>query len=214
MPTYRAQVVIPMFTNLPSDVVTNTLHFDPLTPLGFQETADLVQPHLTSFYQTCYGSVTGGMASYMSPSTATVNWYDLGEPTPRVPYTLPLGATITTGVTQLPTEVSVVLSFQGPRVAGMPQARRRGRIFLGGITHAWFDNSSASAFPKLTGSKSAVLAVACEALRDGVLSDGVRWSVWSQTDQASALVDNGWIDNGPDTQRRRSVESSLRNVWS
>lgn len=213
MPTYRCQVVFPMFTNFPSDVITNTLHFDPLTPLDMAATAAIVNPLLRTFYNSIYDT-TYPMANYMVPLIAEFRWYDLAAPPPRAPLVFDAGLTLSTAVSNVPTEVAMVLSFQAPQVSGSPQARRRGRIYLGALTSAWISNGSTSSFPNFNGGARANVTTAASTFANACTAGGVRWSVWSPTDQASALVTNGWVDDSPDTQRRRSVDPSLRLTWT
>jgi hypothetical protein len=213
MAVYRAQIVIPMFTNLPTDVVTNTLHFWSPTPEALSDIGDLVTPLIVQFYNAMYASASGGMGSYMNPGGSQVHWYDLAQPPPRVPYTLPLPLTITQASSNLPTEVSCVLSFQGDPVPGESQARRRGRIYLGGLFHGWISASAAGAFPTISGAKALAVADAAEAFHDSLVPLSVRWVVWSPTNGTFAIVTNGWVDNSPDTQRRRSVDATLRTTW-
>ncbi len=213
MPTYRAQVVIPFFTNMPSDVITNTWHFDPLTPLDFEEVRDLVTPRLVTLYGTVYGGGRG-LADYVVDTAGTVRWYDLQAPPPRAPVILPFALPATSSTSSIPTEVALVLSFQAPQVSGAPQARRRGRVYFGALTSSFVQPATSSSFPRFTDAAVSSIAAAAAAFMDGLESDGVRWTVWSPTDQASAIVTNGWVDNSPDTQRRRSVDATSRTTWS
>lgn len=213
MATMRAQVVIPYFTGIPTDVATNTFHFFELVPIGLPAVAAAVTPLLDAFYTTIYNSVSG-IANYCTPLTAHVKWYDLSQPEPRVPLGVNLGLTSAVIASNLPTEVSAVLSFQGVRVAGQPQARRRGRIYVPGLPSGAVTNSGASAFPELLPALRAAMGSAASTLITASAGAGARWSVWSQVDLAAVEVDNGWIDNTPDTQRRRGVEATLRTLWS
>lgn len=213
MPTMRCQVVLPFFTNLPSDAITNTFHFDPLTPLDLAATAAIVNPHLATFYSQIYNS-TFGIGDYTEPTQMTFNWYDLQAPPPRVPLVFVPDTPMTQKTTVIPTEVACVLSMQAPQVSGEPQARRRGRIYLGALTNDWFASSTAAIFPIFSTAAVNHVTAAATLLANEVLGDGVRWSVWSPTDEASALVTNGWVDNSPDTQRRRSVDATARALWT
>lgn len=213
MATYRAQVVFPMFTNLPEDVATNTFHFTELTPLGLAAVAAAVTPLLADFYTDVY-TAARQMGNYMNPGAATVRWYDLSEPQPRVPLIVPLAATIAVGASTVPTETSCVLSFQGDRAPGIPQARRRGRIYLPALATTWMVGSTTGTFPTFNLLATGGVATAAEALRDAAILVSARWSVWSTVDGAATFVTNGWVDNTPDTQRRRGVEPSNRLLWS
>lgn len=213
MATYRAQVVFPYFSNLPTDVWTNTLHFTTATPIPIEDCADAITPLLSTFYDAIYTEM-GGMASYCVPANAHVNWYDLAAPPPRVPLTRPLSVTVTAGLTSIPTECSIVLSFQGDPVSGQPQARRRGRIYLGGLVQAAFTASGAATFPTINAALRTAIGLQAEALRDAAALALCRWAVWSTTDELPVVITNGWIDNTPDTQRRRGVDPSSRTLWS
>lgn len=201
-----------MFTNLPTDVMTNTFHWTELTPMGLEAAADAATPKLADFYEAVYaGSLA--MASYMQPANAIVNWYDLSQPAPRAPYTLPLGSTVTEAASNMPTEVACVLSFQGDPVSGVPQSRRRGRIYLGGLNHGAIAQGDASLFPQFTTAFTAGVANGASTHLLGAGITGLRWSVWSPTTNTAVEITNGWVDNSPDTQRRRSVDPTVRRLW-
>jgi hypothetical protein len=206
--------VFPYFTNIPTDVWTNTWHFFPMTPMSMQAAADLVTPLLSAFYDSVY-TESGGMANYCTSIGQHVNWYDLDQPPPRVPYTLPLSITVPSTATTLPPETSICLSFQALAESGQPQARRRGRIYLGGLPNAVISASvGASAFPIVNGAFRTAIGGYADTLKNAAITAGVRWSVYSPTTQESHFVDNGWIDNAPDTQRRRGQAPSFRTLWS
>lgn len=210
----RAQCVIPMWTGLPTDVITNTLHFRDITPNESLEVAALaINPTLQTFYDSIYSS----MPSYvMSPaSTHEVRYYDLGTPAPRAPYVLPLRATGYTAVdTVVPTEVACCLSFEGLPVSGQPQARRRGRIYLGALTDAKMFASSSDGFPTLAFTFTSQIAASATLMRNTLEAGQHPWIVWSPTDNDYTLVARGWVDNTPDTQRRRGVVATSRQIWS
>lgn len=212
MATFRATVVFPMFTNLPEDVMTNTFHFTELTPIGLPAAAAAATAKLADFYEAVYnGSL--GMANYMNPALAHVNWYDLSEPMPRAPLTLPLGATIPVVNSTLPTEVSTVLSFQGDHVSGTPQARRRGRIYIGAIANQAMLASSTGNFPLFSSPWIAGITAGATTHLLPQPTPDLRWSVWSPTDGQATFVTNGWADNSPDTQRRRGISPSVRDLF-
>jgi hypothetical protein len=202
-----------MFTNLPGDVVTNTWHFDPASPAPLETIADLLTPRLGTLYSAIYTS-TKPMGPYMLPNLAEVHWYDLSAPPPRAPYIVPMVNTITIGAGALPTEVACVLSFQADQVSGIPQARRRGRIFLGALGTSWMTGGTGAAFPVFTPAHLTGIATALETFHANVQVDGADWTVWSPTDGSASQVTNGWIDNSPDTQRRRSVDPTARTLWA
>lgn len=213
MPTYRAQVIIPHGNGIPADAMTNTLHFIDFVPQPLADLADDVTPIIEDLYEAIYVG-SGVSASYYAWTNTRVKWYDLAQPTPRVPYELPMPINVSPTATTIPAEVAAVASFQANREPGVPQARRRGRIYLGGLNSVWMVASSAGAAPRLDPGMLTRCATAFEAFRDAVALTSARWAVWSPTDQAASLVTNGWMENDPDTQRRRGAKASIRTSWS
>lgn len=212
MPTYRAQIVIPHTNGIVADAITNTLHFIDFVPQPLADLADDVTPLIQTLYQQIYA---GGQraGNYMAWNLAEVNWYDLSQPTPRVPYTLPLPLTITSAATFVAPESSAVLSFQAPRVPGVPQARRRGRIYLGGLGNGFITSSAPGTSPYVTTAVVDAIGTAAEVFRNAVGATSARWAVWSPTDQAAYIITNGWVDNAIDTQRRRGTPATARSLW-
>jgi hypothetical protein len=209
----RAQVVFPMFTNIPRDVITNTFHFLHLVA-DLPTMADAITPELSDMYDALYGA-TFGIAAYTSPTLATVRWYDMAEPEPRVPYILPLGLTATVETASIiPTEVAAVLSFQAEPESGVPQSRRRNRIYLGGLTGNHVSTATGDNFPSISTTFRGAAATALPLnLITQLESSGNVWVVRSPTYNITAPVVSGWIDNAPDTQRRRSIDSTARTLW-
>lgn len=213
MSTYRAQVVFPYFSQLPEDVITNTLYFTSVGGEPVEDCATVVMPELVQFYNAVYG--TGHqMANHCLPNFATVRWYNLADPPPREPLVQPLLVSLTTVASSIPTETACVLSFQGERVSGVPQARRRGRIYLGGLATGWIATGASATFPMMSVAGVNAVATAADNLRTDLAAGTFKWSVWSPTDATFTLVSNGWVDNSPDTQRRRGVGASSRVLWS
>lgn len=214
MPHITAQVIFPFFTNLPTDVITNTFTFDNETPVTLEAAGDALQPIIEDFYQAVYGSTV--FSNYLNISAASIRFYRSDSPIPRVPYIKNLwsGSAPATTTSVLPTEVALVCSFQGDREPGTPQARNRGRIYLGGLASGAVTASSASAFPTINATLRSAVVAAAEALRDAAALASLSWSVWSRVDQRVVHVTNGWVDNTPDTQRRRSVDPTARTTWS
>jgi len=214
MPFVTAQVVLPYFTNLPSDVITNTLNFDNPTPVTLEAAGDALQPIIEDFYQGVYGSSV--FANYLNITAASIRFYRSDSPLPRVPYIKNLwsGSPPATNTTVLPTEVALVCSFQADREPGTPQSRLRGRIYLGGLASGAVTASSTSSYPVINVTLRAAVAAAAEAMRDAAALADLPWCVYSRTDSRVAEVTNGWVDNSPDTQRRRSVDAVARTTWS
>lgn len=214
MALMRVQVVFPFFTNLPTDVFVNQFHFDALN-VTHAQAADEIQDRLLVFYNAVYGTASNRV-SYILWSLAQVKVFNLDDSVPRVPEVRDLGMT-GDGLTSssIPTEVAMVFSFHAEPESGVRFQRLYNRIYLGGVAPAWITGSTTSAFPRFSGDQVGVVQGAAELLWD--LNDiDVRWKQVSNAggSTVSREIVGGWIDNSPDTQRRRSVLASERGVWT
>lgn len=215
--THQLQVRIPYFTGLVEDVVSNVLHFDWVgvgnpTPTDYVSLEGLVQ----QFYAEVFTNAsTAGMAPWMRPLLTTMKVYDLVDVPPRVPKhsaTTPLASTLASAGS-LPTEVSLVISAQADPQSGSPQARRRGRVYIGGIgTGLTAGGSSAFPVPSPTLLANAATA-ASNMANNGTVIDWI-WVVWSRVDSLPYPITNGWVDNAFDTQRRRGQAATARTLWT
>lgn len=215
--TYLAVASFPYFTGLPEDVVVNTWHF--LHPIGTPGETEfaLLNADLATFYASVYHNTAGiGHAPWLRPLINSLTIYDLDDPSPRPPIyeagmALTLGTVSSSSVTA--PETALCLSYQADGEAGIPQARRRGRIFLGGLLNP-ISAGGASAFPSIGSGQRTIVANAASALLEDLLEDDWIWVVHSRTAAGDAAVTNGWVDDEIDTQRRRGREPSTRTTWS
>lgn len=200
MPVYRCQFEIPYDSGLPEDKVVNVWHCTAPDPT---EAADFIA-NVIGFYQ----SIDEHFSAVVNASTdaCSVKAYNLDDPIPRAPevedtFTL---ADATGG--ELPLEVAICLSFQGDQISGQPQARRRGRIYLGPLETGVVDLDGfvATAVHQDIATAAGVL-LAASGLWD--------WVVYSPTEDTSADVTNGWVDNEFDTQRRRGRVATARSTF-
>ena len=211
MPIIRAQCVFPYGSNLPEDVITNTFHFDIPTadPDPF---FDAIADNLSDLYTTCHNPA-GGWANYVNWGAAEVRFYLLAAPPPRVPAIRPLVVGASGSASSVtPAEVSVCLSFQGEPLSGVPQARRRGRVYLGGFALPCATSSSVSP-PRVLTTLITQVQGAAETFMNACETALTPWQVWSTTDGSAVEVTNGWVDNEPDIQRRRGVQPTLRSLF-
>jgi len=203
MPFYTTQATIKTTDNVQANFATNTWHVDAddLTELGNFHTA------LTTFYQAVDGTMsslvlaTGGLAltSYLDT-----------DPTPRYPV-LETSANLTVGAGDpLATQLSIVVSFQGDRVSGTPQARQRGRIYLPFPREALNDTSGR---PDSTTVSTIATAAGVLLAASAGGGPGWTWVVYSRTAPGYTVVTNGWVDNEWDTQRRRGREYTTRTTF-
>lgn len=214
--TVRMQVILPFQSGLPRDVATNTFYFDHPTgtPLTCAQTA---YGRLVALYNTINAPGTSPISTYLSGvivrNQCRIVGYDLEEPTPRAPIFedgFVLGAA---SGDNAPNEIALVGSFQGERVAGVPQSRRRGRTYFGPLKLAAISAGSATSSP--TPSTNAINAVVggMDVLATASNAECI-WVTRSQTYGTVAEVSNGWVDNDLDTQRRRQPRASARTVWA
>lgn len=203
MPNYAVQMTLKTSNQNPADYVTNSWSFeaDDLTAL------DLALDALEDFYNT----IDPLYSESIVQNGHELKAYNRADPTPRAPViertfnftTAPSGDT-------LPHEVAVVMSFQGQKQSGVPQARQRGRVFIGPIDQIRCDSDgrpSAQTRTTLTGAGQDLLD-ASQAATTWI------WDVWSTVNGLPSEVNNGWVDNAFDTQRRRGRVSTSRNVFN
>lgn len=203
-----------MFTNLPRDVVTNGWHFvtddvnDPATDAAAAVT------RLVNFYGD---GLLNMVANYISGNTMRFKAYDLSDPEPRAPV-LDTTETISWGTksaSYAPTECAAVLSFHASPTSGVPAGRLRNRVYLGGLDESAFALSTTGAFPMLSGLLISQVSGAASAL----LADNTTGLAWVGVSRASGLavtfpIAGGWVDNSPDTQRRRGINATVRTTWT
>lgn len=203
MPFYTSQTTIPTVDNAVENYASNTMHFvaDDLTALGLVHTA------IIAMYNT--------WRPQMNALARQTNWqiksYLDTDPIPRAPVlttTFSLGAAPSGAAT--PPEVSLCLSYQGARVSGVPQARKRGRVYLP------FLNSTAVGSDGRPAAGTLTAAVACgQGLLTASDSAGTwSWVIFSAVAPGYSDVVDGWVDNEFDTQRRRGRKSTARTTFT
>jgi hypothetical protein len=203
MPFYSTMAIVKTVDNVLANYATNTwwCEADDLTAL--QDFHD----ELVTFYQ----AIDGGMSNLVGTTNALeLTSYLRTDPMPRPPV-LTTNATLTPGGgAPLPTEVSLCLSFQGSRMAGVPQSRRRGRVYI-----PFFGESGNDTDGRPTSGIVGTLAAAGDAL---LTASGAAatwsWVVYSEVEPGYTVVLNGWVDNEWDTQRRRGRPFTSRTVFS
>lgn len=196
-------------TALPKDAMVNTWYFE-----GSGTDPANVGDMLEDFYNADPSGLGYSIGSYFSDDIVTgdytIKGYDLADAKPRAPMyesTRSLD-TISTG-DGLPPEVALCFSYHADYVSGTAPARRRGRVYLGGLATA----SSSGGRP--VGALTLVIAAAG---RDLLVASNsaVNWS-WVQYSQTTSTGNNvvgGWVDDAWDTQRRRGIDASSRETWT
>lgn len=214
----RVQVVIPYSSGVPSDVITNTWHFESLDgeSITSAKLATLFT-RLATFYGSVYtNTAVKAMAGYLQPANTVMKGYNLADPKPRTAVreaVVPLSVGTQQNDTT-PAEASIVLSFHTAYESGIPKASQRGRIYLGGLTAAQFDAGTISRSSNVKTATREAITAAASALYAGTLSDEWGWSVWSDKRQEKFAVAGGWVDNAIDTQRRRGQPATSRTTFT
>ena len=211
MATIRAQVVLQAFTNKVEDRYINTFHF--VNQDSFSVHAGNIHTGLTAFYNgTASGGSTGPSANIASfvNRLASINYYDMSTPEPRIPLTVPLTLNTAVNTTGLPQELAVCLSFRGQ----LPiSPRRRGRIYFGPLSNHGDNIASgtSSIFPFVGTIIRQRLVEHAKDLRN----TGLGWSIRSSVPFDNyVLVDQGYVDDAFDIQRRRGHETTVRTLFS
>jgi hypothetical protein len=199
MALYRALVTLNMTSGLNEDAATNTFHFDADT------VADLADAYgsLLAFYQ----QLDNRLSNLIDENNVTVEWYRLSDTPPRAPVRLDTMTALAVGADEGVPEVALVLSFQGAKISGLPQNRRRGRVYLGPLAD--------TAEPRPTSTTIQSILPAGQGLLDASnLSTNWTWVQWSPTNGIGIPVTDGWIDNEFDTQRRRGRKATARSTFN
>lgn len=212
MAVYRFQVTFPTDSAIPADYVTNTFHFSTVGALPIITDFDNVRDMLADFYSvapSAGGSALQTFYSQLLASPAIVKAYALEDSPPRAPAYESTFAWSPTGTGPLPAECALVMSFQAARASGMPQSRRRNRVYLGPFSSASNGTDGRPGNTTILQITRAATDLAAAA------SSSVNWNwvVWSPTEQQDFQVDNGWVDNAWDTQRRRGPKPTSRTTF-
>lgn len=224
MTTLSIQWIMPNDNANPADSVMNTWHFktdDTGTPA--EEATDCLA-YLDQFYD--------GISPFLSSFLAG-NWtakvFDLSDPEPRVPVWEQAGSLGTlSGGNDLPCEIACCLSFQAERISGLPQARRRGRVYIGPLSlsaGALVPDESAGDMIVNSGFRASLASQAAQLAGvkiGGASGSAFAWCTFSQRTvdlggtlaEASNNVTDGWIDVAVDIQRRRGHAPGTRTLWS
>lgn len=208
---YAFQWIWESVTGLPEDSYVNTWHFqmDAFLASDFDNVRDL----LFDFYTDTPGDQPQPLTYFMTNHSLSGNYvlkaYLLTDPKPRaVAYETSGAVTFNTNAA-LPTEVASVFSFQAEQESGENQKRRRNRIYLGPL-----GVSSSDDYSRMDDTMVASMLFAGRNLTEAAAA-AVTWSwvVYSPTDDATYPVNNGWVDNAFDTQRRRGLQSTARGTF-
>src|SRR5512135_553968 len=204
MGQYRFISVMKTTSGIDKDASVNTFHVRTTPP------TILAGSTVAGHWQTFMRAISGLFPSTVATSGHTLRAYDLADPEPRAPILdttwsfsgPPSGASS-------PPELCIVTSFQGERESGLLQRRRRGRMYLGPLDAAVVDVG------RISPTDQGTIATATKALVDNIASiTDHAFCVYSRVDGTFVAVDNGWVDNAVDVQRRRGLASTARTTWT
>lgn len=203
MSIIRAQVILHTFDNLPENFCTNTFHFETVAGLTDPLAGEIVSD-LASFYSS--------LRVWFSPVLnleVEIKLFNLDDPTPRQPYN-PGWSFMSAGWGSggAPEEVACVMSIH----ASLPHtARRRGRVYLGPLVTGAVTGGSTTDFAKF----STTFVTAVKDAGDNMVASTSTpvWVVYSPTDDVGRAVTGGFVDNSPDTQRRRGHVATSRQLF-
>lgn len=204
MGVIKAQVTLKTDDANPENYVSNSFAIMGTDPLAnVVGITDEIRDFYNALSMTWYGAT-------VAANGHTVKYYDMPGVKPNYPiaeHTFNL--TINPANAPLPTEIAVCLSFQGAKTPGFPQARRRGRIYLGPLA------ASVNVDGRPNETFITHVCTAALAFKSGIegLSGNEEWCVWSGTNETGVDITNGWVDNAFDVQRRRGLAPSIRQVW-
>ena len=199
MPDADVLVILQGVSNLPKDRFINTLHFSDSTPGNtWVGMADSLGPDLVDIYEGLGGSSLFYPAQTVS-RPFEVRFYNPEDAEPRQPriYT---GELPGNSANALPEEVACCLSYYTDR--NVP--RKRGRLFIGPLSTSALV-AGAHPNPELT----QLMFNFADSLSE-LGSVNVDWQMVSKAANTRQRIEQTWIDNAFDTQRRRGPEPTSR----
>jgi hypothetical protein len=219
------QVVLERSTQIPADSVVNTWHARTVGSTDPVVSATDFDAALETFYV----AIEAMYAIATCSGNVTTKWYDLSHTKPRTPIYSSAWTFTPPATTAVPAEVAVCLSYKGDYGSGFPNARRRGRVYLGPVNTGTFANSQGDVHVA-SGTRTLVAGQATALLANSDASSTYEWVVWSPTEAAGGPfageggtgggdfpftpVTGGWVDDAFDTQRRRGARAINRLTWT
>jgi hypothetical protein len=209
MATIRALCTHPMTSSIGRDAATNTFHFNTLTAW-----TTTIRIEIVAALKAFYDAAGAQRSQHLAPAQSHVAFYDLAMPKPRAPIEdVSLGLSTSQGTNAAPHEIALCVSYQAIRASGIPQARRRGRIYLGPFASSSMDGTNGR--PSNT-CRTAIVAGANALLSASNSAINWKWIIHSPTHpeaEVTNTVTNGWVDDEWDIQRRRGLVATGRTIF-
>lgn len=214
MPIFT-QVTLPAANNLPADNIINTFAFSGGDAGG--GTAAQIAEAIMSFYNVPSPGGASSVAEFINSTVSrtvplTMKMWDtgpgdLGEPVVEFEADTLVAPNETAG---LPQEVALCLSYGAGVSSGVPQRRRRGRIYIGPLTESALGPAQTGQ-PRRPSSTLIAEVLASADYWLGAMGT-LNHAVWSRAGNVVTPITSYWIDNEFDTQRRRGQLPSDREV--
>lgn len=221
MALLRLVMSIPHDSALPKDATSNRILVGTGSPADPSEAERIAIAQVWhDFFTDATGTgnaVQDFLSRVLDGANARIKIYNLGHPKPRVPIYDEAAPLVIPDAAPFPSEIAICCSYQAARVAGVPQERRRGRFFVGPLAVS----SSAGTVPPRVGTNCRDTLVAAMSRMFIAFQElpaiGAQWMVMSGLDAPeappTAPVNNGWVDNAYDVQRRRGEDATGRATW-
>lgn len=204
---YQAQWIFQSASGRPEDNITNTTHWH---KTGTFQDFENVRDMLVDFYSTAPAGASNKIIDFYTSKSLSGVWqlkmYKLSDDKPRAPVYTSQGQFELANSNAQPTEVALVMSFQTEPESGLPQARRRNRIYLGPFDYA--ANGETGRPSNLL--VETVLFAGHQLIVASDESIYWAWHVYSPTQDAHYPTISGWVDNAWDSQRRRGYIATIR----
>ena len=202
MADYYAQFILRTTDDNPTNFCVNTWSIDALE-VAILEDAETA---IVDFYNT----IPGIFPNTIQQNGNLAKWYLRTDVKPNYPVReATWNFSVAPNGNPLPSEASICLSFQGQRNTGQPQARKRGRVYLGPLDTSTLANDGR---PDSTFT-AAIAAAAGNLLADSQAAANWKWQVFSSVNGTGVDVVDGWVDNSFDTQRRRGLAWTQRATF-
>jgi hypothetical protein len=208
---YFAQLAFQGPSGLPEDQFITTYMFRNDNVFDRNGMLDAVEAALVLFFTNEFDTTGTTILNFIPGAIdpPVLKIFDMGEAPPRFPEERVVTAlNPTNSVAQLPYEVAACVSYHN----GGPGPRNRGRIYIGPLVTTAITSGGNNGAPMMATEVLNIFSAAAEAL---ATDPGLEctWVHWSRANAELYPVVGGWVDNAPDTQRRRGIAPSTRTTW-
>lgn len=159
---------------------------------------------IKTFYDAAAGN---GAMRGLAQNNHIIKFYTVGTPAPNYPiYQNTFNLAASPGAFDLPPEVALCVSYKNNTNNSVLRARRRGRIYLSG----WGEAQNTTGRPNA--GLPAALAGAFKTYCDSVNLIGTLTAcIYSRVQDITNEIEEVWVDNAWDTQRRRGEKPTVRS---